>query len=109
LSQTNNKTTDAQSKNLNDSQTSTANYYCTWPHCDYVQQGKRDVFKAKRHVWDKHLKKDVNFANWQFEKRGSNGPPGYGNMSQFEREKVNDEIMKYLTGTHYEKYKIIHS
>lgn len=91
---------------MNESQPSTANFYCTWPLCDYVQQGKRDVFKAKRHVWDKHLKKDVNFANWQFEKRGNNGPPGYGNLTQQEREKVNDAIMKYLTGMHYENYKI---
>src|SRR5690606_35740688 len=61
-------------------------WFCIWPNCDYRQKGRCDVFKAKRHVWDKHLRKTSKF----------NSMPIYEYLSIDERNTVHPAIFMYL-------------
>lgn len=64
--------------------------YCTWPECKFFQYDK-DRWKAKRHVWDKHLKETLGESL----KKGKH-QTNYGNLSKEEQKKVNEEVEKYI-------------
>ena len=69
---------------------------CTFEGCNYQQKGRSDVFKAKRHVWDKHLRRTAEY-NHPLENVSANSvAPIYEHLTQDDREKVKVSIFKYL-------------
>eukprot|EP01080_Neovahlkampfia_damariscottae_P006989 gene6989-11155_t len=82
---------------------------CTFEGCNYQQKGRSDVFKAKRHVWDKHLRRTAEY-NEPLENVTTNCvAPIYEQLSQTDREKVKVSIFKYLKDQNLETSKIASS
>jgi hypothetical protein len=69
---------------------------CTYEDCNYQQKGRSDVFKAKRHVWDKHLRKNEEYCK-HFDTAVLSAPI-YEQLSPNDRERVKGSIFKFLKG-----------
>jgi hypothetical protein len=70
---------------------------CTYEDCNYQQKGRSDVFKAKRHVWDKHLRKNEEYCK-HFDTTAVLSAPIYEQLSPNDRERVKGFIFKFLKG-----------
>lgn len=64
--------------------------YCKWPDCKFYQYDK-DRWKAKRHIFDKHLKETLS-ENLRKGKPVTN----YGNLTKEEQKKINEDVEKYI-------------
>lgn len=66
--------------------------YCTWKDCGFVQ-GERDYWKAKRHVWDRHLRESL-----YSKLLSKDGPsPNYGSLSAEDKKKVNPDLEVFIS------------
>lgn len=65
--------------------------FCTWKDCGFIQN-ERDYWKAKRHVWDRHLRETL------YKMLSKDGPsPNYGSLSAEDKKKVNPDLEVFIS------------